>query len=60
MLSSLILSFAMSIPPAPAVNLDSVSVQEIGTKRDQVRIGTKRDQVRIGTKRDQVRISEAL
>jgi hypothetical protein len=38
MLSSLTLSFALSISPAPAVNLDSVSVQNIGTKRDQVRI----------------------
>ena len=56
MLSSLILSFTMSVSPAPTVNLDGVSVQESGTKRDQVRIGTKRDQVRIGTKRDQVRI----
>ena len=56
MFSSLILSFAMSISPAPAVNLDNVSVQEIGTRRDQVRIGTRRDQVRIGTRRDQVRI----
>ncbi len=56
MLSSLILSLTMSATPVPAESIDVLAIQEIGTKRDQVRIGTKRDQVRIGTKRDQVRI----
>ena len=66
MLSSIILSFAMSTTPNTEITNDAFIVEEIGTKRSQVRIGTKRSQVRIntqeltveeiGTKRSQVRI----
>ncbi|TWX73092.1 hypothetical protein [Colwellia sp. C1TZA3] len=56
MLNSLIFSFAMSINPTADVNNEAFIIEEVGTRRDQVRIGTRRDQVRIGTRRDQVRI----
>ena len=65
MLSSLILSLVMSGTPATA-DVNTLNVQEVGTKRGTVRIGTKRGTVRIehnklnvdeaGTKRFTVRI----
>ena len=66
MLSSIILSFAMSATPTTEITNEAFIVEEVDTKRSQVRIGTKRSQVRInsqelaveevGTKRSQVRI----
>jgi hypothetical protein len=65
MLSSLILSLAMSTTPAE-MNVNDFNIEEAGTRRGQVRIndqkldvtevGTRRGQVRIGTRRGQVRI----
>ena len=55
MLSSLILSFAMST--TPAANVDTFTIEETGTKRTQVRINTQELTVKeVGTKRTQVRI----
>ena len=47
MLSSIILSFAMSTAPSTEITNEAFIVEEVGTKRSQVRIGTKRSQVRI-------------
>ena len=49
MLSSLILSLAMSATPTPSADTNAIEITEAGTKRTQVRIGTKRTQVRINT-----------
>ena len=66
MLSSLILTLAMSATPVTVNNINTVVTEEVGTKRGMVRInhelldtteiGTKRGMVRIGTKRGMVRI----
>ena len=57
MLSSLILSFAMSATPTPDLNNEAFIVQEIGTRRGQVRIDMKQNDVtEVGTRRGQVRI----
>ena len=57
MLSSIILSFAMSTTPAVA-NVTNLYVEEIGTRRGQVRISNEGLNVtEVGTRRGQVRIN---
>ena len=55
MLSSLILSLAMSSTPA-ATNVNDFNPEVIGTRPGTVRIGTRPGTVRIGTRPGTVRI----
>ncbi|MBA6389371.1 hypothetical protein H4J38_01110 [Colwellia sp. BRX10-3] len=56
MLSSLILSFAMSATPTPVINNEAFIIEEVGTRRNDIRIGTRRNDIRIGTRRNDIRI----
>ena len=56
MLTSIILSMAMSASPAPIVDAQSFNIENIDQKRRDVRIDQKRRDVRIDQKRRDVRI----
>jgi hypothetical protein len=56
MFSSLILSFAMSATPAADINNEAFIIEEVGTRKNEVRIGTRKNEVRIGTRKNEVRI----
>ena len=56
MLSSLILSLAMSASPAPVIDIDSLMINEIGKSHGKVRIGKSHGKVRIGKSHGKVRI----
>ena len=56
MLSSLILSLAMSTSPTPVIESDSLVMNEIGKSQAKVRIGKSQAKVRIGKSQAKVRI----
>ncbi|MFT6207224.1 MAG: hypothetical protein ACJA0T_001130 [Colwellia sp.] len=56
MLSSLILSLAMSTSPVPVIESDSLMMNEIGIREGKVRIGIREGKVRIGIREGKVRI----
>jgi hypothetical protein len=56
MLSSLILSLAMSTSPAPVFESDTLMINEIGKSEKKVRIGKSEKKVRIGKSEKKVRI----
>jgi hypothetical protein len=57
MLSSLILSFAMSTTPVAVDNINTLISEEIGTRRGTVRISQEQlNTVEAGTRRGTVRI----
>jgi len=58
MLTSIILSMAMSASPAPVVDTQNIIVENIDKKRLSVRIDKKRLSVRIDKKRLSVRIDK--
>jgi hypothetical protein len=59
MLSSLILSLAMSASPAPVVESDSLMINVIGKSKAEVRIGKSKAEVRIGKSKAEVRIGKS-
>jgi hypothetical protein len=59
MLSSLILSLAMSASPAPVIESDSLMVNVIGKSQAKVRIGKSQAKVRIGKSQAKVRIGKS-
>ncbi|NQZ86223.1 MAG: hypothetical protein HRT54_01425 [Colwellia sp.] len=59
MLSSLILSLAMSASPAPVIETDSLMINEIGKSHGKVRIGKSHGKVRIGKSHGKVRIGKS-
>lgn len=64
MLTSLILSLAVNVSPAPASDMNELAIIEVGTKRGAIRVsdveraGTKRGAIRVGTKRGAIRVSD--
>jgi len=62
MLTSLILSLAVNVSPAPAADINELTIIEAGTKRGTIRVhdaeraGTKRGTIRVGTKRGTLRV----
>ena len=56
MLSSLILSLAMSATPAPVIESDSLMVNETGQTQSSIHIGISKNKVRIGISKNKVRI----
>jgi hypothetical protein len=57
MLSSLILSFAMSATPTPVINNEVFIIEEVGGRRNSVRIDmNKVDVIEVGARRNSVRI----
>ncbi|MBA6328401.1 hypothetical protein H4J46_10690 [Colwellia sp. MB02u-6] len=47
MFSSLILSFAMSATPAADINNEAFIIEEVGTRKNEVRIDTSRNEISI-------------
>ena len=58
MLSSIILSMAMSVSPAPVADFHDLDVTNINEKRGKLRINEKRGKLRINEKRGKLRINE--
>jgi hypothetical protein len=56
MLSSLILSLAMSASPAPAIQSNSLIINEMGQTPNILNIGKSKNKVRIGKSKNKVRI----
>jgi hypothetical protein len=56
MLSSLILSFTMSATPAADINNEAFIIEEVGTRRNDIRIGTRRNDIRIDTSSNEISI----
>ena len=56
MLSSLILSLAMSTSPAPVIESNLLMINVIGKSETKVRIGKSETKVRIGKSETKVRI----
>ena len=54
MLSSLILSLAMSATPAPVIESDSLMVNETGQTQSSIHIGISKNKVRIGISKKSV------
>ncbi len=59
MLSSLILSLAMSTSPTLIIDSDSLVINEIGRSKTEVRIGRSKTEVRIGRSKTEVRIGRS-
>ena len=66
MLTSLILSLAVNVSPAPAADMNELAIIEAGTKRGAIRVsdveraGTKRGAIRVGTKRGAIRVNNTF
>ena len=58
MLSSLILSMAMSMSPATAIDTNDLQVQEVSRRRGSLRISEKGSSEPISRRRGSLRISE--
>ena len=56
MLSSIILSMAMSVSPATLTDTQSLNIENIDHKRGELRIDHKRGELRIDHKRGELRI----
>ena len=59
MLSSLILSLAMSTSPAPVIESNLLMINVIGKSETKVRIGKSETKVRIGKSETKVRIGKS-
>jgi len=56
MFSSIILSLAMNVAPVTTTDTVLLDVQEIGTKRGEIRINKEFNLELVGTKRGEIRI----
>ena len=58
MLSSILLSMAMSVSPTPSTNIETLDIDLIVKKRGELRIDKKRGELRIDKKRGELRIDK--
>mgnify|MGYP000431873399 CR=1 FL=1 len=56
MFSSIILSLAMNVAPVATTDIVQLDIQEIGTRRKQIRISDDFEIQEAGTRRKQIRI----
>ena len=57
MLSSIILSLAMSATPVPSADTVTLDIEEAGTRRGQIRLNNQFDIQEAGTRRGQIRLN---